>query len=66
MKNNNEGKPFDNSYFVLNELNAAEIDPSKVSNYRLTVDGRDIGKFKSSGILISTGTGSTGWLHSAR
>lgn len=24
------------------------------------------GKFKSSGIIISTGTGSTGWLYSAR
>jgi len=45
---------------------AAEVDPSKVSNYRLTVDDREIGKFKSSGIIISTGTGSTGWLYSAK
>ena len=45
---------------------AAEIDPSKVSNYRLTVDERELGRFKSSGIIISTGTGSTGWLHSAK
>ena len=51
---------------ILNELMVAEIDPSRVSNYRLTVDGRDVGKFKSSGILIATGTGSTGWLYSAR
>ena len=34
--------------------------------YRLIVDGRDIGKFKSSGIIIATGTGSSGWLFSAR
>ncbi|CDW71739.1 nad kinase domain-containing protein 1-like [Stylonychia lemnae] len=30
------------------------------------VDGRDMGQFKSSGIIISTGTGSSGWLFSAR
>jgi NAD kinase len=54
------------SFLILNELMAAEIDPSRVSNFRLTVDGRDIGKFKSSGIIISTGTGSTGWLYSAK
>jgi NAD kinase len=30
------------------------------------VDGRDLGKFKSSGIIIATGTGSTGWLFSAK
>jgi hypothetical protein len=29
-------------------------------------DGKDMGKFKSSGIIISTGTGSTGWLYSAK
>jgi hypothetical protein len=32
----------------------------------LIVDGKDMGKFKSSGIIISTGTGSSGWLYSAR
>ena len=36
------------------------------SVYRLKVDADDyIGKFMSSGMLIATGTGSTGWLHSA-
>ena len=45
---------------------AAEQDPSVLSIYRLNVDGRDIGKFRSSGVLFSTGTGSTGWLYSAR
>jgi NAD kinase len=29
-------------------------------------DGKDMGKFKSSGIIIATGTGSTGWLYSAK
>jgi hypothetical protein len=39
---------------------------SCTSLYKLVVDGKDMGKFKSSGILISTGTGSSGWLFSAR
>lgn len=30
------------------------------------MDGKDFGKFKSSGIIIATGTGSTGWLYSAK
>ena len=34
--------------------------------YRLTVDNRELGKFRSSGIIIATGTGSTGWLYSAK
>jgi len=45
---------------------ACERDASSVGMYRLNVDGRDLGKFKSSGILMSTGTGSTGWLYSAK
>lgn len=50
----------------LNEVFAAEKDVSTTSMYRLQVDGNDMGRFKSSGIIISTGTGSSGWLHSAR
>jgi len=50
----------------LNEVFAAEKDVSSTSSFRLTVDGKDIGKFKSSGIIMSTGTGSSGWLYSAR
>jgi NAD kinase len=50
----------------LNEVFAAEKDVSCTSMYKLIVDGRDMGKFKSSGIIISTGTGSSGWLYSAR
>jgi hypothetical protein len=45
---------------------ASEKDASQVSMYRLLVDNRDLGKFKSSGIIIATGTGSTGWLYSAK
>lgn len=51
---------------VLNEIFTAEKDTGKTSIYRLFVDKEDLGKFKSSGIIISTGTGSSGWLFSAR
>ena len=54
------------NYLVLNEVMVSEKDPSQVSNYKLNVDDRELGKFKSSGIIISTGTGSTGWLYSAK
>lgn len=50
----------------LNEVFTAEKDVSCTSIYRINVDNRDMGKFKSSGLLISTGTGSSGWLYSAR
>ena len=50
----------------LNEVFSAEKDVSCTSLYKLVVDGKDMGKFKSSGIMISTGTGSSGWLFSAR
>jgi NAD+ kinase len=50
----------------LNEVFAAEKDVSCTSMYKLQVDDKDMGKFKSSGIIISTGTGSSGWLYSAR
>jgi NAD+ kinase len=51
---------------VLNEIFTAEKDVGKTSLYRLKADGKELGKFKSSGIIISTGTGSSGWLFSAR
>lgn len=50
----------------MNEVFAAEKDVASTSMYRLVVDDREIGKFKSSGIIVATGTGSTGWLYSAR
>jgi NAD kinase len=54
------------SKLCLNEVFAAEKEVSTTSIYKLTVDGKDMGRFKSSGIIISTGTGSSGWLYSAR
>ena len=53
-------------HLVLNEIFAAEKDTGIVSRYRLFADEKYLGKFKSSGVIISTGTGSTGWLFSAR
>ena len=51
----------------LNEVFAAEKNVSTCSVFRVKVDDDDyIGKFKSSGILAATGTGSTGWIYSAR
>ena len=50
----------------LNEVFAAEKDAAVTSMYKLEVDGKDMGKFKSSGIIISTGTGSSAWLFSAK
>jgi NAD+ kinase len=54
------------SKLCLNEVFAAEKDVSCTSMYRIHVDNKDMGKFKSSGVIISTGTGSSGWLYSAR
>jgi NAD kinase len=53
---------------VLNEIFAAEKDVGKISVYTLTTDGKVIegDKIRSSGVIISTGTGSSGWLLSAR
>jgi len=34
--------------------------------FRIKVDNVYIGKFKSSGMIVSTGTGATGWLYSAK
>jgi NAD kinase len=50
----------------LNEVFVAEKDVATTSCYKLVVDDREMGKFKSSGLIISTGTGSSGWLYSAR
>ena len=54
------------SKLVLNEVFASEKDVGKISIYRLNVDGKNLGKFKSSGMLAATGTGSSGWLQSAK
>ena len=44
----------------------AEKNVSSTSIYRLKVDDDYVGKFKSSGLIVATGTGSTGWLYSAK
>jgi len=51
---------------MLNEVFIAEKNASKVSSYKLNVDEINLGRFKSSGIIISTGTGSSGWLYGAK
>ena len=51
---------------MLNEVFMAEKNASTTSSYRLQTDGVDIGKFRSSGVLVSTGTGSSGWLYGAK
>lgn len=50
----------------LNEVFCAEKDVSSASRYCVMKDGHDLGVFKSSGLIVSTGTGSTGWLYAAR
>jgi len=57
-------KPFQR--LSLNEIFVAEDKVSKTSVFKLTADKKPLGKFKSSGLLIATGTGSTGWLYSAK
>ena len=51
---------------VLNEVFLAEKDASKTSTYKLQIDDKDMGQFKSSGVICSTGTGSSGWLYGAK
>jgi NAD+ kinase len=50
----------------LNEAFVSEKDPSKISVYNLFANQQSLGKFRSSGILASTGTGSSGWLYGAK
>lgn len=52
--------------FVLNEVFTAEKDTGSASRYRIRQDAIDMGVYKSSGLIIATGTGSTGWLYSSR
>ena len=52
--------------YALNEVFVAEKNVGASSIYRLKADGSYVGKFKSSGLLMCTGTGSTGWLQSAK
>jgi hypothetical protein len=64
MDNTSNGEHFET--LALNEIFVGEKTVAKSSIYRVKVDEDDyIGKFMSSGLLIATGTGSTGWLYSA-
>ena len=56
----------DEKVLCLNEVFCAERDVSSASRYCILKDGIDLGVFKSSGLIVSTGTGSTGWLYAAR
>ena len=51
---------------MLNEVFTAEKDAGSASRYRVRSDEIELGVFKSSGLIVSTGTGSTGWLYSSR
>jgi hypothetical protein len=51
---------------VLNEVLCAEKDVASASRYRLMPDKKDLGMFKSSGVIVATGTGSNSWLYNAR
>ena len=62
----NSSSKKEQNILMLNEAFLAEKDSSKVSQYKVNVDGIDIGRFKSSGIIVSTGTGSSGWLYGAK
>ena len=48
----------------LNEVFCAEENVSSTSMFRVRVVGEGKGKFKSSGLIVCTGTGSTGWAKS--
>jgi NAD kinase len=54
------------SQLITNEAFVAEKDVASASRYRIQLDGLDLGMFKSSGLLVSTGTGSSAWLYAAR
>ena len=46
---------------ALNEVFIASNDPAAVSSFAVSIDGEPEFLCKNSGILMSTGTGSTGW-----
>lgn len=50
----------------LKDIFVAEHDIASASRYRLLSDKQNLGLFKSSGLIVSTGTGSNGWLYTAR
>lgn len=61
-----EDLKYENTHLCLNEVFCGEKDVGSASRYRLCVEGNEWGVFKSSGLVIATGTGSTGWLYSSK
>ena len=59
-------EPRERDALILNEVMCAEKDVASASRYRLLPEKKDLGMFKSSGLIVSTGTGSTAWLYNAR
>lgn len=50
----------------VNEVFLAEDNPSQVSIFSMIANGQPLGRFTSSGVLLSTGSGSSGWLYGAK
>ncbi|KAJ1347995.1 hypothetical protein KIN20_003201 [Parelaphostrongylus tenuis] len=48
---------------ALNEVFVGENEAAKVSTYSISIDDQPMIKQKSSGLIVSTGTGSTSWYY---
>ncbi|ETN80327.1 NAD(+)/NADH kinase [Necator americanus] len=48
---------------ALNEVFVGEDEAAKVSTYSISIDDQPMVKQKSSGLIVSTGTGSTSWYY---
>ncbi len=64
IKKNGERLP----WFVLNDLLLCHANPAGMNRYTLAVDGKTFSRdgtdmLRSSGVLISTAAGSTGWIY---
>lgn len=60
-----DGKIVELPRYALNEVFMSEADPSRPTFYDLGVDQNQREPQRSSGIIISTGTGSSAWYYSA-
>lgn len=54
-------KPVKSTNLALNEVFIGEDEAAKVSTYNISIDDVQTVKQKSSGLIVSTGTGSTSW-----
>lgn len=66
QKKNIDTEEIVNKIYALNEVFLADRNIAGSSIYHLNADGKYKGKFKASGLMLCTGTGSTGWLASAK